>query len=393
MQDLRLSRELLVTSEYKEDEVLNCICGTFSEKRWKAVSAYSRLCELLLLKGKTLSEYTFLLAVNSGTLLNECDITDMNSTAYRNFRHDIEILSAFAAVKCDDITDGLRERFGILNDTDFPVFETGDTVISAETVIKYKNRFGSSLFAENKAFIYGTDGLTPVRFFDRIRLSDLKNYETQRDALVSNTLCFINGRRYSSALLYGDRGTGKSSTVKAAVNEFPELRVILVPKEMILRLYDIYETVRTIPLKFVLFIDDLMFSGDEPEYTFLKQALEGSVNVMPQNCVIYATTNRRHIVKETYSERADEHNAADAREEKVSLADRFGLYITFMLPDKKAYLDIVKKIAADRKLGIDEDELITFAERFALRKGGRSPRTARQAVDKLESGLDKGITA
>ena len=194
-------------------------------------------------------------------------------------------------------------------------------------------------------------------------------------------------------LLYGDRGTGKSSTVKSIANEYTEIRIIQVPKSAISDIYRIYDIVKSNPLKFIIFIDDITFSEDDPGYSILKQILEGSVSVTPANCLIYATTNRRHIIKETESERkGDEMHAADARDENSSLADRFGLYITFISPDKKEYLDIVKQICDDRQVNISEDKLLVLAERFALKKCGRSPRTARQFVDMLQSRLELGLT-
>ncbi|MBQ9382602.1 MAG: ATP-binding protein [Ruminiclostridium sp.] len=391
MLDICLSLSLLANSEYKNDTALVCLKNIRSEDRDTAVSAYSGLCGILLSRGQSLSRYIFLLAADKGGSIFDEYLRTGSKLLYDNISRDIAILSRLSALKPDELISDIRTRFSISEDIVFPYYENGDTVLTAETVAEYKRRYGTSLFERSKAFICDKGDITPVEHFDRIRLCDLKNYDTQRKAVIDNTLCFINGSKYSNVLLYGDRGTGKSSTVKAVVNEYPELRIVLVRKSDLTELYGIYDRLRGNPLKFILFLDDVNFEEGDPGYGVLKQALEGSVNVMPDNCVIYATTNRRHIIKETASERSDEHNEADARDEKASLADRFGLYITFMMPDKRGYLDIVKRIAADRELDIPEDRLVMLAERYALRKNGRSPRTARQLVDMLEARMELGL--
>ena len=392
MQDLKLMREILVTSGYKNDAVIKSFCGIVSDNRENAIGSYSHICETLMLSGMSLTEYIFRLAVNEGSELLGNYLKSSSETMLTNIGRDIKVLSEFSAITAEEIVSYFRERFGIVNDIIFPVYQNGQTEITPESVIAYSRKYGSMVFAENKAFIFENGSLSPIIDFDRISVDALKNYDTQRNAVIDNTLCFIRGRKYCNALLYGDRGTGKSSTVKAIVNKYDGLRIVLVPKNELTQLYHIYDILSISPLKFIIFLDDLSFSGDEKEYSFLKQALEGSIRIMPENCVIYATTNRRHIISENCSESADEHIAADARDENAALADRFGLFVTFFMPDKKTYLDIVKKIAADRKLELPDEKLEVLAERFALRKAGRSPRTARQLVDKLEAysalGLD-----
>ncbi len=385
MKDIRLLISSMVTTQFKNDEAIRCFYHIFSDDKEKAVNAYSRLCELLLCEGKTLSDYISALTVrDENALFTEYLRTHSELLRY-NIRHDFAVLSEIAQISAYELSSGIRSRFGIPENIVFPMYDNGNSEISFEQAEKYIESYGSSFFANNKAFIYENESFESVEHFDKIKLSDLKNYEVQRNAVIENTLRFIDGKRHNNVLLYGDRGTGKSCTIKAIVNEYSELRIVLVPKYSVLSLYRIYDKLRGLPLKFILFLDDMQFSDGDPEYSFLKQALEGSVNVLPKNCVIYATTNRRHIVKETLSERADEHNAADARDEKASLSDRFGLYITFMSPDKTTYLDIVGKIADDKGIDIGREELFALAERFAVRKGNRSPRTARQFIDSFDS--------
>ena len=384
MNDFRLLISSMVTSSFKNDDVLRCISGTFSETRDKAVNAYSRLCEILLENGKTLSDYISALTVKDTTgLFNEYLRTHSELLRY-NIRHDFSILSEISHITPYELIGELRARFDISENFAFPMYENGNADIDFEQAEKYIETYGNSFYANNTAFIYKNGELEKVEHFDKIKLSELKSYETQRKAVIDNTMRFINGQRYNNVLLYGDRGTGKSCTVKAIVNEYPELRIVLVPRSSVMSLYDIYDRLRGLPLKFILFLDDMSFEDGAPEYGFLKQALEGSVNVMPDNCAIYATTNRRHIIKETSSEHDDEHYASDARDEKAALSDRFGLYLTFISPDKATYLDIVGKIAADRGINTENGELMLLAERFAVRKGNRSPRTARQFIDSVD---------
>ena len=384
MKDVQLMISSMVVSQYKNDEAVQSMAGVFSGSRENAVNAYSRLCEIVLCEGKTLSDYISALTVrDDNPLFNEYLRTHSELLRY-NIRHDFTVLSELSRISAYELIGELRARFGIPENVPFPMYENGSAEISFEQAEKYMEQYGSAYFAYNKAFIYESGEFRGVEHFDKISLYDLKNYEVQRNAVIENTRSFIEGRHYSNVLLYGDRGTGKSSTVKAVVNEFPDLRIVLVPKSSVTGLYEIYEKLRGKPLKFILFLDDISFGDNDPEYAFLKQALEGSVNVMPDNCAIYATTNRRHIIRETASEHADEHNGADARDEKASLADRFGLYITFMAPDKKTYLDIAERIAHDRNIEMDKEEFALLAERFAVRKGNRSPRTARQFVDSLD---------
>lgn len=389
MEDLAAAVALLCCKGYREDRVVRAFCDIYGDDCERALHGYASVCEALMTGGETLSGYFFSLAVDADHSLMKRALLSSASSLRGAVETDLSVLSELSALSAETVTAYLRKRFSLSERIRFPSYEVGTTAITPESVFAYTERFGSTVFEKHKAFCFKGGVLAPVNGFDPIRLSDLKNYHIQRNKMIDNTLCFLNGKKAQNALLYGDRGTGKSSTVKALVNEYPALRIVEIPKKELLGIGRVYELLKELPLKFILFLDDLTFSDGDEGYGFLKQVLEGSVIPMPPNCLIYATTNRRHILKETMSERSgDELHAADARDENMSLADRFGLYITFTSPAKDEYLDIVRQIAEDRKLTVSKEELERLAERFALKKCGRSPRTAKQFVDILEARMD-----
>ncbi|MGN0666472.1 MAG: ATP-binding protein [Huintestinicola sp.] len=248
---------------------------------------------------------------------------------------------------------------------------------------------GYGIFAKYSGFMLKDHVITPVLTPDPQRLSQLPGYELERKKVIDNTLALLRGKPAANALLYGDAGTGKSSTVKAVVNEFADkgLRLIELKKSQLHELPDVMESIADNPLKFIIFIDDLSFSSDDNDFGALKAVLEGSVSAKASNAVIYATSNRRHLVKESFSDRTgDDIHARDTREELTSLSERFGLKVTFIKPDKQTYLKIVEYLAGQYHLEYDRDQLFTQAEAFALRRSGRSGRAARQFIEMLKSG-------
>ena len=265
---------------------------------------------------------------------------------------------------------------------------------SIEELAEYYRHNGVGVFSEEIAFRFDGSRLLPVKSIDPIRLSDLKHYEAQRNKIVENTLSFLHGKPCNNILLYGDRGTGKSSTVKALLNEYygDGLRIVQIEKKDLVAMPQLMELLADNPLKFIIFIDDLTFSENDDSYGALKAALEGSLTKKADNMVIYATSNRRHLIKETFTSReGDEVHRADTIDDSLSLSDRFGLTVTFMVPDKAKFLDIVLRIAQDRGLAVDEANLLKGAERFALQKAGRSPRIARQYIDAVQGRLEMGL--
>lgn len=243
--------------------------------------------------------------------------------------------------------------------------------------------YDADFFGGAAAFIW--DGaereLLPVRRTDPVRLSDLKKYEEEKKAVVDNTRAFLRGLPAQNVLLYGDRGTGKSSTVHALLNEYAGegLRLIEVKKKDIITLPRLVGAIGRAAesLKFIIFIDDLTFVEGQDNYGELKAVLEGSALHLG-NVLVYATTNRRHLIKENVSDRTGDMHENDLRQEQMSLSDRFGLIVTYVNPDKREFFEILKSILVDRGIYLPDAEIALRAERFCLEKGGRSPRGAGQ---------------
>ena len=299
-----------------------------------------------------------------------------------------DILSAVSDSEIKDILITMpawENGFAVL-----PLEKNWDTQLGALSDYYKSNGYG--LFSKYKAFSWREHTLFPISSTADIRLTDLKNYDLQRRKVVDNTESFVNGYPANNVLLYGDRGTGKSSTVHAVLNEYANkgLRMIEISKGDIPDLTLIREIISNSPMKFIIFIDDLSFDSHDDSFGELKAALEGSLSGKKANTLIYATSNRRHLIKESFSDRENDINRNDIMQEQLSLSDRFGLSITFINPDKKDYLDIVDKIAADRKLNVDKNKLHLVAEQWASKKGGRSPRCAKQLIDFVESAEKRG---
>ncbi|WP_049754181.1 ATP-binding protein [Heliomicrobium modesticaldum] len=260
----------------------------------------------------------------------------------------------------------------------------------APELARYHHRFGSGCFAQFLAFRWEGQ-LTGVTRPDPIRLEELVGYGRQRAEVIENTERLLAGYRANNVLLYGDRGTGKSSTVKALIHRFGDqgLRLLEVPKSRLADFPVIVDMLKERPQKFILFIDDLSFEEGEDSYKELKAVLEGGIAVRPDNVAIYATSNRRHLIREVVADRQPhctddgELRPGDTYQEKMSLADRFGITVTFLAPGQEAYLEIVETLARQQGIEMDSEELRRLALRWEMRHNGRSGRTARQFIDSL----------
>ena len=271
---------------------------------------------------------------------------------------------------------------------------TGDWGECVGLLADHFARHGAGLFGRRRAFRWGPSSLHAVARPDPTRLSDLISYEREREPLIRNTERFLAGLPAHHALLYGLPGTGKSSTVKAILNEYANrgLRLVEVAKEDLQALPQVLKTLRDRGPRFILFVDDLSFEEHEVGYKSLKALLEGSVEEPPENVRVYATSNRRNLVRERFSERdeSDDVHARDTMQEKLSLAARFGLRVTFPTPDQRRYLEIVTGLARGRGIKISDGELEKRAILWDRWHAGRSGRTARQFVDELEAELAHG---
>jgi predicted AAA+ superfamily ATPase len=296
---------------------------------------------------------------------------------------ELEVLQAVADLTPETLRTGL----------DWDGYLPGFAVKQINLAQSYRQRcenigkFGYGIYAKYHMFYVNPENkIVPVRNPDRTQLSSLVDYEREKKIIVDNTLALLEGKPAANILLTGDAGTGKSSTVKAVVNELRDrgLRILEVRKEQLHGIPGILDELSCNPLKFILFIDDLSFQKDDDNFSALKAILEGSVSAKSRNVVIYATSNRRHLVKETFSDRdGDDIHRNDTMQEIISLSERFGIQITFQKPNKQTYLDIVRHLADERGVRYDPTELEIQAERFALGRGGRSARAATQFVDSL----------
>lgn len=263
-------------------------------------------------------------------------------------------------------------------------------------VTEFYKAYGVGMFGLNKAFRIASDGsgkdvvFQPINNMDKVMLEDLIGYEIQKKKLVDNTRAFVEGRRANNVLLFGDSGTGKSTSIKAIVNEFYDrgLRMIEIYKHQFKDLSAVIAKIKNRNYRFIIYMDDLSFEEFETEYKFLKAVIEGGVETKPENILIYATSNRRHLIKETWSDRDDVKiengmHQSDTMEEKLSLVNRFGVTINYSKPGQKEYFRIVTGLARRAGLTFSDEELCAKANQWELSHGGISGRTAQQFVNYL----------
>lgn len=272
--------------------------------------------------------------------------------------------------------------------------QTADWRDAIRPLAEHFRRQGTGILAEHRAFRWSavSGEVEPIVNPDPVKLEELFTYDAERELLLANTEHFLAGHPANNVLLYGERGTGKSSTVKALLQRYPALKMVEVPPGDLTDLPQLLPRLAANPGRFILFVDDLSFDEMELQYKHLKAVLEGGLETRPDNVVIYATSNRRHLVKERFSDLTkpiinDEIHQQDTVEEKLSLSDRFGITLTFITPDQERYLTIVQEIVRGRGLSIAAYDLRMQAIRWAMYNNGFSGRTARQFVDFLSGEL------
>jgi hypothetical protein len=310
-------------------------------------------------------------------------------------KRDCEAILTAAELSSDEVLSAYKYYDEIKAVADsLPHWECGECADSfkmfdgsLKKVAQYYKENGCGIFARYKAFVWRDGDIQPIKNNDTIDMQSFTGYEVQRAKVVDNTRSFIDGKSCNNCLLYGDMGTGKSSTIKAIANEFRKdgLRIVEIPKERLIDFPLLVDKIATLPMKFIIFIDDLSFQKQDQSYTTLKAVLEGGLAARPDNALIYATSNRRHLVKESLGDRSwdDDVNTRDNMQESLSLSDRFGLAVCYSAPSKKEFVEIVVSLARENGITLSEDELAMGAESFALAKGGRSPRCAKQYVESL----------
>lgn len=309
--------------------------------------------------------------------------SDISDKITKNVNSELDIFSYLTSLSAKDFLD-------VSDYCDYiPQFENSyiDFKTEYSKRIQNVNRYGYGIFATANMFTVENEDIIPVKSADNISVDSFIGYETERKQVFDNTELLIKGKTAANVLLFGDAGTGKSSTVKACANYFADqgVRLIEIRKDQLFSLSHIMGKIADNPLKFIIFIDDLSFNKNDDCFSMLKAALEGSASAKSKNAVIYATSNRRHIVKENFSDRANENDIhhSDTVQELMSLSDRFGLTVYFERPNKSLYLDIIHKLADKKGLTVDRSELDIKAEAFALNKGSRSPRAAEQFINSL----------
>jgi uncharacterized protein len=324
-------------------------------------------------------------------------------------RHDLEVLHQLYTHGGKKLSEWVQQQCQLatlpivwqLPDSDARINSTTDANLhqplsqwTPESLAAYYRQRGIGLFADYRAARWQGGQLVGIAHPDPVRLNQLVAYEIPKQALIKNTEFLLAGYPALHVLLYGGRGCGKSSLVKALLNAYGDrgLRLIEVTKSELLHLPEITEHLQDLPQKFIVFVDDLSFEADEDAYKSLKVVLEGNVTARPNNVVVYATSNRRHLIREFFADRprpsvADEVHAWDTVQEQLSFSDRFGLTVTFEPANQETYLQIVHTLAQQYNLSIKAEELTFQALQWATRHNGRSGRTARQFIDFLQADL------
>ncbi|MBQ8802369.1 MAG: ATP-binding protein [Tyzzerella sp.] len=358
---------------------------------------------------------TFLLANDENAYSRECEIVgevdgSINQVALHDFeifqelfKYDFRVLSDALEVDCLSVLENYQNVKGHgkvfnkrIRDRICELTLHLSACKNAEefkaTLTQFYKEFGVGKFGLHKAFrVEHTDDgaeIVPITKISHVHLDDLVGYEIAKQKLIENTEAFVEGRRANNCLLFGDAGTGKSSSIKAILNQYYDqgLRMIEVYKHQFQDLNDIIAQVKNRNYKFIIYMDDLSFEEFEIEYKYLKAVIEGGLEKKPNNVLIYATSNRRHLVRETFKDKADrdeELHTNDTVQEKLSLYARFGVTIYFGRPEKREFQTIVKELAARNGIQMEENQLLLEANKWELNHGGMTGRTAQQFIDYL----------
>ena len=350
-------------------------------------NAYSTSCEIKGNVSGTINE----VALHDFSIFREMFMLDLNELDRICGTANAKLLTSYTGIDETSKMFNKRIRDRIMELRDQLAAASSDEEF-AEKATQFYKEFGVGKFGLHKAFRVEHDEtgvvIKPITNILHVYLEDLVGYESAKKKLIDNTEAFLDGRPCNNCLLFGDAGTGKSSSIKGILNRYYErgLRIIEVYKHQLKDINDVIAQIKNRNYRFIIYMDDLSFEDYETEYKYLKAVIEGGLEKKPDNILIYATSNRRHIVREKFSDkqdRDDDLHTNDTVQEKLSLSYRFGVTIFFARPDKKEFDNIVKTLAERYGVRMDEEELLLEANRWELSHGGLSGRCAQQFVDHL----------
>jgi uncharacterized protein len=368
------------------------------------LTAYSRWFYALAAQDQTWQDYLVMQLLEADNPFSQRaqrhPLADLPAALVTAAKHDLRALQNLFNCSADQISQWVHEigaaspvPWSASHKTSLPAIyktlrHTSDWADALEDLAAHYTRNGAGFFGQYHAARWQNGRFQGIAHADPIRVEELVGYETQRDVLLQNTEALLSGYPALHVLLYGSRGTGKSSLVKALLHQYGDrgLRLVEVSKSDLKELIVIVDELRELPQSFIIFVDDLSFEEDEDAYKVLKVVLEGNLTARPRNLVVYATSNRRHLIREFFGDRprpsdADEVQAWDTVQEKLSFSDRFGLTLTFEPTNQTTYLAIVRHLAQQAEITLDAETLEFRALQWATRHNGRSGRSARQFID------------
>lgn len=351
----------------------------------KQIDLYSEFLSELFKSDNNLADFILSqIFLDDNIYISKCILKqEINNNLKKNFKNE---LNFFKYISSFDFYSIFNKEYS-KNIAELEIKEIDFYKIYFEH-IKNIDKKGYGIFYNNNMFVLDDrKNIIAVKNKDNQDIKKLYGYEIERNKVLSNTKILIEGKKANNILLYGDAGTGKSSTVKAVANFFKDegLRLIEIKKNQLHFITDIIEKLSCSPLKFIIFIDDLTFSSNDDTFSYLKAILEGGVNSFPNNIAVYVTSNYRHLIKENFTDRTgDDIHIEDTIQQIMSLTNRFGMIITFQRPGKDLFKEIVLSYAKENNIKTDKEELINQAEAYAIRSAGRSPRVAKQFIELLK---------
>lgn len=415
--------KLLVYRNLEKGEILYNLdlalddTNEFSDSYFDAVNQLIEIAQHYGFEGNIWHNYlTLLLVNNENAFSTACEIVGkvdgtINELALRDFKIfkelfelDFEELDKIfgtnvagiianyknSSISGKEFNQRIRDRICELA---IKLNNTNDEVEFLDVMVEFYKDFGVGKLGLHKAFrIEHTENdevnIVPITKIQHVHLDDIIGYDIPKKKLIENTEAFIKGKKANNCLLFGDAGTGKSSSIKAILNEYYDqgLRMIEVYKHQFQDLNSVISQIKNRNYKFIIYMDDLSFEEFEIEYKYLKAVIEGGLEKKPDNVLIYATSNRRHLIREKFSdkeERRDDLHSSDTVQEKLSLSYRFGVSIFFIAPDKQEYMNIVAELAKKNGIDMPQEELFLEANKWELSHGGLSGRTAQQFIDNL----------